>query len=320
MYRIKYKRILADKTKRIKKIVKTVRTLDDTNTDNSQTVRPVSDFETSLSFDDKFTDFINRSIDTSLCKISKIILIEFLTMNVYSILKRIMNDLYKVEIKLFILGADLTYDVKSSRSIRENSKNLQTLVEENLLENDELRSAIHHYIRYSINKDFEILSKQIRLDYEEQFGRSISKPSSIPINDSELDIQEKTENEEFIPNSIMFFILNKIFFVRFFCPILAYSRQQKENTTCLGSAQINGKFVNKILKSLCGFFFSFFYIFLFYFYLRYQHLADATVGVPLLCLIGLLLMFGLSFYSKFRAIALLILPFFASLQGNSPFE
>lgn len=297
--------------------------------------------------------FVTESLHESITRIIKPLIIEFLTFNFYHLLRFDMNQVLKREIKTFLIETELPISRNSASQIQQQMELFDQETRKFLREKASYFCV--HY-RYMLHRDLEILKFSLIDHIEKEFTSRLSRAvrfQETMRNENDRDIvgfrkkQDKIETDDCqitwifqyfcgyfcygVSLVLEFFIavltcccqynclgfLSKLCCVQVFCKNLVFKRDfQPKHNNCYNKVKVDGTFYNKTLKSIVGFLFSLLLIYMFYYYLRYQHQTEALLGTLTVGLIGFLLIFGLAFFSKFRAIVALMIPFFASAQGQ----
>ena len=131
----------------------------------------------------------------------------------------------------------------------------------------------------------------------------------------ELNTETKSSNKS---GGFLRFFKNNIIF-RIFFPSLLYSSDFDDIKPDSLTFKLitDSTSLNKLVKAIAGIFGSWIIIYFVYFYLRYHLKVAINTAVPLLIIIFLIVLIGLSFSNpKFRCIILLIIPFMATSRGK----
>jgi hypothetical protein len=148
------------------------------------------------------------------------------------------------------------------------------------------------------NKFLEVLKKR-------------NKTTQIELN----TIEDTDDNEK--KHKIFFRLFKNNIIFQIFFPSLLYTSDFDKIRPGLADLIKDGSSLNKLLKSFVGILCSWVVIYCVYFYLRYHLRINVEIATPLLAILFVILLIGLSFNNpKFRCIVLLIVPFMATNRGE----
>jgi hypothetical protein len=267
-----------------------------------------------------YADIIGKIIEQILLSTNTILrnaIIQFLTLNFYRFLITDMNILFKFQIYAFLTSENLEITSISKDKILDNLEIIEYNTKKLILDKNFKRYFIHHY-RYILNRDIELLQHSILVDVE----KSLYAGVDIIMNEAEAE-QEQVEADEVVDESdypyksSICICLNCFICTDICCPNLLYEKpKQGKKRSCWGSAKIPGSFINNFIKSISGYSISFFFVFVLYCIMRYIQNTAVEIGVVIICGLGSIILFGLSFNSTIRAYVFLMVPWCASFNGR----
>ena len=271
----------------------------------------------------KHSDIISDVLEEIIISTDAILkqsIIEFLTINFYKYLIDDLSILFKFQIYLFLIGEKMTINAKSKKAILSNIEVIEYNTKRLILDVNFKRYFIHHY-RYILNREIELFQRTILADVEKRLHKQIDSMNGVKEIIVDHAEKEYDDNAYYPYSSCLFDCMNSNRMCRvstaIYCPQLLYAKpKQGKSRSFWGSAKIEGSFVNKLLKSMTGIFFSFFLVILLYFFMRYVQNTSVYIGVTIICVLGAIIIFGLAFNSTIRAYILLMGPFFATLTGR----
>ena len=246
--------------------------------------------------------------------------VEFLTINFYKFLITDLNILFKFQIYSFLIAEKLPLNKKSKQEIISNLEVIEYNTKKLILDKNFKRYFIHHY-RYILNRETELFQRSILADVEKKLHTGIDQMLGIKNPKEQNIVDDYEEYDGIYPyESCVYSCMNRIPLVNttaIYCPQLLYDKplQSNKRTFC-GTAKIDGSFANKLVKSLTGLIGAVPIVFMLYLFIRYFQNTSVYIGVIIICGLGAIIIFGLTFNSTIRAFILLMFPFVASLQGR----
>lgn len=263
---------------------------------------------------------VKNIVRQTLNNIFKNIFIKFLTVNFYKYLTCDLKVLIEFELCIYITESNLAFDRASFTQLNENFEVISSNIIE-IMNEKNFKTFFLHYYRYILNRDLILLQESIINDVELKLINTLNQlkthqfvhtRSSIVVSNNLRFIQKPYPYK-----SNLLKILSKLICTKIYCPNMLYVKDQPgPKRRCLSLAKIDGSFVNKFIKSITGYIFSFIFNYLIYLLLRYQYETYVLHGISILCLLSALILFGMTFNSTIRAYILLVLPFFSTLQGR----
>lgn len=288
--------------------------------------------------DPQICDYLKDTVYLIVGKIS----IEYLTLNLFLYVKFEMRRCLISEIRKNFSDLKLTLNDNYSQILKSNIQLIENTVKDKILDTEFLSQFVAESYKI-FGGDFEKLKIAILDEAETRFMKIFSNPVKAkfrlridpkpraPIPQiSTLSLYERPSvmnNKRLSRSSIMLdenkgrfrFFRNFIFFKIFF-PVLVYKTDlaQLHQYSILNDLVTNGSTLNKVIKSLFGFFSACLITFMFYYYLRYLLQTEASKATLLIIMLFLVLTIGLVLdFSKFRCIILLIIPFMATNRGRT---
>ena len=242
------------------------------------------------------------------------ILIKFLTLNIFKIIKSEIKSNLMNEIGHFLNDQGLELSPKSAHHIKQYLPHILN----NLIQVFQIPKNLN----YLINKSKDLLETEVNLlsykmveIYQKKLNIFTQSDSLIR---SKLKINpELPKQKEFKSKFKFFHVFKNFIFCKIFCPIFFYTNDYSKETRTLKQLTTDGTVLNKSIKSLMGIFSAWTLTLILYAYYRYQLKIEASLAVGSLIITFFILLVGLTFENqKFRTTILLIIPFMASKNGK----